>query len=213
MFKLESFLQMYETEKVSLTIQNKPFSFFIPGKLDQFINEKDVLNDFPLWAKIWEASLVLSDFLTSQPPKTILELGAGLGATGIIASSFGHKVTLTEFNPHAFQFAQANAEINSCADIDIKTLDWHHPKLDKTFDMIIGSELIYKESDFSSLVALFHEYLSEKGEIILANELRKTSKSFFDMMTQWYTIQIWRKKLQSPDEEKTILLSRFTLKN
>jgi predicted nicotinamide N-methyase len=215
MFSIKSFFQQYETEKVSLTIQNKPFSFLIPKKLDQFIDEKDVLKQFPLWAKIWESSLVLSDYLVShyKSPKRILELGAGLGVNSIIASSLGHQVTLTEFDPHAFQFAQANASINSCHTIDFKMLDWQSPDVESKFDMIVGSELIDKESVFAAMSHFFHHYLLNDGEIILANELRKTSKLFFDTMTQTYNIQIWRKKLRASDKEKTILLSRFTVKD
>ncbi|MBF0450455.1 MAG: methyltransferase [Candidatus Magnetomorum sp.] len=215
MFSIQAFKQTYETEEVSLSIRDKQFSFFIPKDLDPFINQADVLHHFPLWAKIWEASLVLADYLAgqNQSSKKILELGAGLGAIGIIAASFGHNVTLTEYDPHALQFIQANAHINSCDTIDIKLLDWHDPKLDGKFDMIVGSELIYKDSDFSPLVALFHKYLSDEGEIFLANEPRKASKPFLDMMVQWYTIQVWRKQLRAKDEKKTILLTRLTEKN
>jgi len=212
MFSIESFYQTYETDTVSINIRNKPFTFLVPKSLDAFIDSSDVSDQFPLWAKIWEASLVLADHLASQQmkSKTLLELGAGLGATGIIAEKFGYQVTSTEYDSHAFQFLQANAHHNDCQTIDIKYLDWHKPQIDSPFDIIVGSELIYKESDFKPLQALFHQHLKPHGEILLAGEIRKSTKSFLDLMAQWYHIEIFRKKLRSEDTVKTILLIRLT---
>ncbi|KPA16725.1 Methyltransferase [Candidatus Magnetomorum sp. HK-1] len=216
MFSIESFNQTYETEIIPLTIRDKQFSFLMPKKLDDFIDKSDSLNNFPMWAKIWEASLVLADHIAGQykSPKTILELGSGLGVTGIIAAAFGHKVTLTEYDPHAIQFLHANAHINNCIkNIDIKFLDWKNPKIDSTFDMIVGSELIYKERAFPSLVSLFHKYVSKKGEILLTTEPRKASKPFLDMMMPWYKIQIWRKRMRAADATRTVLLIRLTARD
>jgi len=167
-----------------------------------------------LWIKIWEASLILADHLVNQSQsKKILELGAGLGTIGIIAESFGYMVTSTEYDSQSLQFLMANAHINECKNIHIQQLDWHKPNIDDKFDIIIGSELIYKESDFEPLIALFRKYLLPGGEILLANEPRKSYEPFLDVLKQWYHIEIWRKRLRASDETKTILMTRLTGKN
>jgi hypothetical protein len=67
MFSIEQFYQAYETQAVELAINGRKFSILLPRYLDQFINPADVPHDFPLWAKIWKASWVLSGFLADLP--------------------------------------------------------------------------------------------------------------------------------------------------
>jgi len=208
MFSIESFEQSFETEKISLKVGNRSFSFLTPKKIEELIET----NMFPLWVKIWEASLVLSDYLVNRNhlSKSLLELGAGLGTIGIIAESVGYKVTTTEYDSKAIQFLHANAHINESHTLKIEHLDWHKPDLEGLFDIIVGSELIYKQSDFEPLIALFRQYLSPKGEILLANEPRKSYEPFLDILKEWYHIEIWKKSLRSIDGTKKILLTRLT---
>jgi len=102
MFSIEQFYQAYETETAEVVINGKKFSILLPRYLDRFINPIDVLHDFPLWAKIWKASWVLSGYLADLPPdvnKRLLEIGAGVGLVSIVAATFGHQITMTEYNP------------------------------------------------------------------------------------------------------------------
>jgi predicted nicotinamide N-methyase len=215
MFSIESFYQTYDTEKISIKIGNTPYAFLTPKNLNKLLDLSNDQNQFPLWVKIWESSIILIDHLANQKKssKSILELGAGLGAIGIIAESFGYKVTATEYDPHAQQFLMANARINKCQNIHIQQLDWHKPDIEGKFDIIVGSELIYKEKDFEPLMALFQKYLLPGGEILLANEPRKSYEPFLEILKQSYHINIWRKQLRATDETKTILLTRLTGKN
>ena len=41
---------------------------------------------------------------------------------------------MTEYNPHALQFAQANAHLNNCALLPVVRLDWNRPELNGPFD-------------------------------------------------------------------------------
>jgi len=215
MFSIESFYQTFETETNSLSIENKPFSFLTPKNLDEVLDSTDSNHQFPLWVKIWESALVLADHLArqNQSSKTLLELGAGLGTIGIVAESFGYKVTSTEFDSQALQFLKANAHINACKTIQIQHLDWDKPNINGTFDIIVGSELIYKESAFEPLIAIFHKCLAPEGQILLANEPRKLFEPFLNLLKKWFHIEIWRKRLSAPDKTKTILLTRLRGKN
>jgi predicted nicotinamide N-methyase len=215
MFSIETFYQTYETETISIKIGNKPFSFLTPKNLEKLLDASDELNQFPLWVKIWESSLILIDYLVNQnrSSKRLLDLGAGLGAIGIIAEAYGYQVTATENDPHAQQFLTANAYINKSQGINIQKLNWLKPEITGKFDIIVGSELVYKESDFKALVAFFQKHLLPGGEILLANESRKLYEPFLKILKQSYHIEIWRKKLRAADETKTILLTRLTGKN
>lgn len=218
MFSLESFRQEYETDTSDLAIKDRHFRFFVPKSLDKFLDPGDLFHDFPLWSKIWEASIILSDYLAGIPvdsEKRFLEIGCGTGVVGVVASSFGHRVTMTEYNPDALNFARANARANLTArdpGLEIIELDWSKPRLEGLFDYIIGSEVIYKEKDYQPILKLLKTYLRPSGEIILAEGVRKTSMEFFRQMSELFDITAQKKILRSREEEVRVILARMKSK-
>ena len=218
MFSLESFRQKYETDTSDLTIRDRHVRFFAPKSLDKFIDPGDIFHDFPLWSKIWEASIILSDYLSGMPvdsEKRFLEIGCGMGVVGVVASAFGHRVTMTEYNPDALNFARANARANLSANdtgLKITELDWGKPRLEGLFDYIIGSEVIYKEKDYQPILKLFKTFLKPSGEIILAEGVRKTSMEFFRQMSGLFDITAKKKILRSREKEVRIILASMKSK-
>ncbi len=218
MFSLESFHRQYETDIADLVIRDRRFRFFVPKSLDKFVDQGDIFHDFPLWAKIWEASIVLSDHLAAMPvdpEKRFLEIGCGMGVVGIVAAAFGHRVTMTEYNPDALNFARANARANLSSengDLDIAELDWSRPRLEGLFDTILGSEVIYKETDYQSILKLFKTYLRPSGEIVLAEGVRKTSIEFFKQVSGRFDISAQKKTLRSKGEAFPVILAKMRFK-
>ncbi|MDL1985419.1 MAG: protein N-lysine methyltransferase family protein, partial [Deltaproteobacteria bacterium] len=166
--------------------------------------------------KIWEPCLILADYLASMPvnpEKRFLEIGGGLGLVGIVASSFGHKVTMTEYNHDALNFANANVHINNCSsNIEIKELDWNKPELKGTFDRILGCEIIYKKESFYPILRLFQTYLKEDGEILLSERARKSSIEFFRQMNEHFNIKAQKKIIRNGSEEIHMMMCRMTFK-
>ena len=218
MFSLGSFHQRYKTDISDLAIRNRHFRFFVPKSIDEFLDQEDLFNDFPLWSKIWEASIILSDYLAGipvNPEKRFLEIGCGMGVVGVVASAFGHRVTMTEYNPDALNFSRANARVNLSANNvrpEIIELDWSKPRLEGSFDYIIGSEVIYKENDYQPILKLFKTYLRPSGKIILAEGLRKTSMEFFRQMSELFDITAQRKILRLKGEEVRVILAEMKYK-
>ena len=136
MFSWELFHKVYETETIEVAVGQHKFQILLPKTLDAFINLQDILQEFPLWAKIWPASWVLADYLAAMPVddrKQFLEIGAGIGLVSIAAAFSGHRITMSEHNDHALQFARANAQKNGCPRLPIIDLDWSHPGLASRF--------------------------------------------------------------------------------
>ena len=218
MFSMSAFHEQYETDTSSLTIGENRFQFFVPKFLDSFLDKDDVFNEFPLWSKIWEASIVLANHLAAMPAdpkKHFLEIGCGIGVVGIVAAYCGHRVTMTEYNRDSLNFARANAVVNHAPEFpapEIVELDWTKPSLEGRFDMILGSEVVYKEAYFKPLMALFRRYLKPNGEIVLAEGLRKTSLEFFKRMSDSCDIKAQKKILRSAGEEKRVILARMRFK-
>lgn len=215
MFSIDKFHASYETESTQVAINGRNFSFLTPASIERFIDPVDIMNKFPLWAKIWEASGILADHLSRIPPNPdehMLELGSGLGVSGIIAATFGHRVTLTEYNPDALNFARANALINNCPQIQITSLDWNNPHIEGKFDWIIGSEIIYKQKDIESIHHLIQRYLKPDGKVLIAESMRKTGLDFYKSMSPHFNIRSQKKILKSDETQITVILTEMTLK-
>jgi len=209
MFSIEAFHREYETETTEVVVNGKQFNILLPKYLDRFINPVNMLHEFPLWAKIWKASWVLCGYLAdmpSDPHKRFLEIGAGVGLVSIVAATFGHRITMTEYNPDALNFAQANAHLNHCPDLPILKLDWHDPRVTGQFDTIVASEITYKMEDFIPLIQLLKSYLQRGGQIILASEMRKTGKDFYDLLKTDFDISVEKKNLRSDTGVTQIML-------
>ena len=201
-----------ETEEKSVVIRGRSFTLLAPKFIEEFIDSEDPLHDFPLWAKVWEASWVLADFLAclpADPERRLLEIGCGLGLVGVVAASFGHKVVMTEHNPEAIAFARANADLNHCADVEIVDLDWNAPSLYGRFDSIVGSEVVYHEKDFEPLRSLFVRFLKPGGEVILCEGVRRTSLDFFKEMQRHFDLKAQQKSIRSPQKTVLMILCRM----
>lgn len=215
MFTLDGFYKEYETDINELAINGRRFQILLPKDLQRFIHADDVMQDFPLWAKIWPASWVLAGYLAEMPvaeDKRFLEIGGGIGLVSIVAAAFGHHILMTEYNPDALQFARANALINQCPQLNIQELDWNRPRLSGQFDYIVASEVSYRGKDIQPLQMLFKNSLKTGGEVILAGEMRKLSKDFYKVLETMFNIRVIKKTLRSASEEIHTFLFRMTLK-
>ena len=173
------------------------------------------MHNFPLWAKIWRASLVLAAHLAETPRDaagSILEIGSGIGVAGIVAAARGHRVTLTDYNQDALAFARANACINGCGDISILRLDWHAPALKEPFDTIAGSEVLYHERDFDSLLGLFKGLLRPAGRVILTMRPRRAAMTFLDRARETFAIGMKKIEMTKTDESTPVYICRMRRK-
>ena len=215
MFSLDTFHRTYDTERIPVTLSGRTIELLKPASIDRFVDPDDVMKNFPLWSRFWEASWILANHLFNlapDPQKTMLEIGCGLGVVGIAAAMAGHNITMTELNSDALNFARANAVTNGCAEIDIERLDWNKPHLEGRFDTIVGSETIYRNEDIEGLKALFERYLAPDGTVILAESVRRTGVIFWERMQKDYAIQAKRQVVRSDDGELHVILFRLQRK-
>ena len=209
MFSIEQFYRDYQTERREIIIDEQSYSFLAPKSIDRFIDPENLLKNFPLWAKIWQAGVILAKHLNHKPVEKgqrMLEIGSGLGLVGIVAACNGHDVTLTDYNVHALNFARANAHINGCEGLNVEQLDWNNPRLEGEFDIIVGSEIVYKNEDIDQLSSLFDRYLKPQGTIILVEEMRRTLTEFFKRLDPRFHISVKKNILRAADEKSTVLM-------
>ncbi len=174
--------------------------------------------EFPFWVKIWEASLVLSEFLARMVPKEgqrILELGAGMAVPGMVASSLGHDVTVTDYEDEIMDFVRASAIFNQCQSLKCEALDWFSPRDDLgQFDIIIGSELLFHPRFFPPLLDVMNRYLAPGGSIYMAHKAdRETLFPFFKMAEGDFSIAMQKHHFKNREKELDVLLTRLTRKH
>lgn len=171
----------YEIEKQPMTIGDVTLEILTVKRWDAKIEGvlsrgMAALGDFPLWIKIWEASIVLMEHLYEadiEKDADILEIGAGMGIIGLMLGARGYRVTITDNNEDALVLLEKNVEHNGLDNVRVQKLDWNQPGGFGSFDMIYGAELIYRESDIDPVIGMMNSMLAPGGRAILAHEIER----------------------------------------
>jgi hypothetical protein len=98
---------------------------------------------------------------------------------------------------------------NGCPEVAIERLDWNDPQLEGRFDMIVGSETVYKTEDIDGLEAMFDRYLNPGGTIILAEGVRRTGVDFWARIRHRYDVEARRQTLRSDQKTQHMVLFRL----
>lgn len=196
--ELDSVMDMigrkYSVDTVPLKIGNKTLTILQIKNYEEYvvelIEEKGSdIKDLPFWAKVWDSSFLLAYFLGKQPVvfgQRMLEIGAGMGIVGIYAALCGHRVTLTDINEDALLFARANALLNGVPQGQVRMLDWNAPDSTETYDVILGSEVVYDRPSYPALVQFLQKTLEPKGIIFLAKNAQLHAPLFFAELTKYF---------------------------
>jgi len=149
---------------------------------DELFNEDERL---PYWAELWPSAKALTEYILQYPQKfrkkEILELGCGMGLTTMALSQLKPKSLLaTDYEEAALQNAEKNFELNKISKHpDLQLLDWRKPQLDKSYDVIVASDVAYEQRFFQPLIDMFKKYLVDNGRVILAEPNRTIARTFF----------------------------------
>jgi predicted nicotinamide N-methyase len=209
--------RQYQVEFNPYKLRGHQLRLLQVGDLESVLGGKDPFSDisgFPFWIKVWEAALVLADFMAAQPPEPdgrVLELGAGLGLPGLAAAAAGHRVTLSDYEAHVLDFQRVSAAASGVADrVEHLRLDWRKPPELPPFTTIIGAEILFREDFFEPLLAIMTQCLAPGGSIYLAHDFsRQSLPRFLARAEKDFTIAISRRRMQGDDREQTIILSRL----
>ena len=213
--------EKYELEVTPVAIGGKKLELYGIRNWDVFVNNlaeqgEEYIKKFPFWVKIWEASLVLTDHLIRiglEKKKEILEIGAGMGLTGLFLGAFGHKVTITDYEEDALELLRMNVERNGLTNVSVRKLDWNNPDLTGRYDIICGSELVYNETSIGPIINLFRKYLQPEGTVFLSHDFRRMCMiKFIGMVPGRFEIENMVKTLRGDDKLHKVVIHILRLK-
>jgi predicted nicotinamide N-methyase len=167
--------------------------------------------DAPVWVITWPPAFGLAEYLLLNQPVAglrVLELGCGTAAPGIALEKAGARVTCTDYDHLALAMARYNARLNGCSSLTTSFLDWHRPNLEGSFDLIVGSEVVYFEKSFKPLLSVLKRYLTPNGRIVLSDQWRPQMMSFLELCAaEGFTSHQFSQTVYLPDHNQPIRIT------
>ncbi|NXM09386.1 MT21A methyltransferase, partial [Tyrannus savana] len=165
-------------------------------------------------AVVWDAAVVLCAYLEMEGidlrDRSVIELGAGTGLLGIVATLLGKgffvcsfktlyncsaRVTMTD-REAALEFLESNVQANLPSELRpravVKELTWGKD-LDNfppgAFDFVLGADIVYLEETFAELLQTLEHLCSEQTVILLACRIRyERDHKFLKMLRDRFSV-------------------------
>jgi predicted nicotinamide N-methyase len=143
----------------------------------------------PYWAELWDSALGMGGLLIEQGIAScdVLDLGCGMGFTGTVAASLGHRVTFADLETPALLFAKLNS-LSYCPTARARQLNWQTARLGERFDLILGADILYERQQWDHLEPFWRAHLAPAGRVLLGEPGRKTGDDF----PAWITRRGWK---------------------
>jgi len=141
----------------------------------------------PYWAELWPSSLLLCRWLfRNREPlngRACLDIGCGLGLTGIVGAWLGARVVGMDHQWPAVYFCRENAALNGVTGPLWVQMDWRAPGFrPHAFDFMWGGDIVYETRFYQPLTKLFKDHLAPGGRIWLAEPKRSVSAPVWERL-------------------------------
>lgn len=167
----------------------RSFDVVLPKVPDDFLDDPDVnarhVHDgyMPYWSYLWPTSLEVGDLLLARRfsvGQKCLEIGSGIGLTGMIALSVGFEVIFSDYDEVSLRLAEFNARRNGFANFRTLRLDWRDVPTGTQYPFILGCEVIYERGNHPLILSLCEKLLSPGGEVWIGDPGRHSADLFFN---------------------------------
>ncbi|NEP62080.1 MAG: methyltransferase domain-containing protein [Symploca sp. SIO2G7] len=186
--------------------------------LDHPATHKAFVQDeyMPYWAELWPAALMLGQAIAKQtwpPDRQVLEVGCGLGLSGLVALALGMKVVFSDYDVSALNFSARNARLNGFDRFRLLPLDWRCPPENLKVDLMLAADVIYEARNIEPLVQLMTAVMRPRGECWLCDPDRPHRSMFQTALTtqgfEFATQPITLERPHQPTVQGTIYRIRY----
>jgi predicted nicotinamide N-methyase len=137
----------------------------------------------PYWAELWDSAGGIGQYLaraeTSLAGVRVLDLGCGQGLAGCVAAALGARVLFADLEAPALLFARLNS-LPFTPRIGTRRLNWQTDRLDQSFDLILGADILYERKQWDHLEPFWRAHLATNGRVLLGEPGRQTGDLFLD---------------------------------
>eukprot|EP00931_Biecheleriopsis_adriatica_P001535 TRINITY_DN101916_c0_g1_i1.p1 TRINITY_DN101916_c0_g1~~TRINITY_DN101916_c0_g1_i1.p1 ORF type:complete len:313 (-),score=63.32 TRINITY_DN101916_c0_g1_i1:107-1045(-) len=133
------------------------------------LSEPDMQNLSSHGWRVWPGAHVLSNWLIKNAEAVrgleVLEVGAGPGLVGCVAARLkARRVVLSDRSKPVLEKLLLTVQENGLADVvDVVDMDWEDHGMGSSFDVILGSEVIYQTPVIKALSSFLHQALRPGG--------------------------------------------------
>jgi predicted nicotinamide N-methyase len=120
----------------------------------------------PYWAFLWASAHALARAILEGPDlsgRRIIEIGAGLGLSGLAAAMRGAHVVSTDIRPEAVRLVAENAARNGLT-VDARVVDFFAPPADLgLYDGVLAADVIYNDGMLAGVMRFMRAHLAPGG--------------------------------------------------
>lgn len=176
------------TRPTAVRIRDRTIHIEIPADPERLLQDavqaeaEGIRNADAYWGLLWDAAPRTADLLLSRTwPGGLhaLELGCGIGLTGIAGLLAGLQVTFSDLVPSAVQLAQRNAALSGFPAACGLVLDWREPP-DQQFDLLIASDVLYDAQNHLPLLKTLDAMLAADGTVWIGDAGRANLPLFIE---------------------------------
>ena len=177
----------------TVVLEGREFLLDRPERLDLVFEHPQVRAAYdsdlyiPFWCDLWPAAQMLAREILDEPWNLAthgqtLEIGCGLGLSGIVALSCGLRVTFSDIDLGACQLAADNARLNGFPNAGILALDFRAPPPGLSFPVILGADVLYEEFMTEAAAEFLIAHLPADGLALIADPDRVSARPFRSLL-------------------------------
>ena len=174
--------------EVDVQVAGRAITLVRPGDPDRLLDDPEVeawnqAEDYmPYWAYLWPGAFLLGEALRSgefAPGTKALEIGCGLGLSGLYAVAMGLKVHFTDHDLTPLRFVEKSAEANGFDPGLYSTglLDWRTPPPER-YPLILGADVTYERRLIPLVAGVIAAMLDPDGLALITDPGRSAADTF-----------------------------------
>ncbi len=140
---------------------------------------------WPIFGIVWPSGQVLAHHLINSDfkDKRILEVGCGIGLASVLLNHLQANITATDYHPEVEAFLQRNTRLNDDPMMPFVRTSWADSATNiGTFDLIIGSDLLYEDEHVEQLARFIVQHCKPECTVILVDPGRGRHARFTKAM-------------------------------